>query len=258
MSARRTAAVIALLVGLVGSCSTSSGKPAATGARALSGSVTVFAAASLTGSFSRLAKDFEAAHPGTSVTLSLGGSSTLAQQILAGAPADLFASASAKNMAQVVDKGEASDPVPFARNVAEIAVAPDSAAKVNRLADLAKKGVAVALCQLQVPCGVLAQQVLRNAMVSVVPVTQGLDVKSTLGYVTSGQVDAAIVYVTDVRAAAGKVVGVPIPDDVNASTTLLIAPVRGSHDAALARAFEDYVLSPAGQAVLAEAGFETP
>ena len=250
---RLPAAGLALALCLTG-CSSSSAKP---GTR-LSGSVTVLAAASLTGAFTRIGKDFEAAHPGTTVSFSFGPSSGLAQQVLAGAPVDLFASASPKNMAQVTAGGDASDPTTFARNTAEIAVSPDRAGEVTGLADLAKKGVTVALCQPQVPCGALAQQVLANAHVAVRPVTQGLDVKSTLAYVVNGQVDAAIVYVTDVRAAGSKVAGVPIPDDVNADTAYEIATVKAGRNAALARAFEDYLLSPAGQAALAAAGFATP
>jgi len=225
---------------------------------ALSGSITVFAAASLTKTFTGLGKQFQASHPGTTVKFSFGASSALAQQILAGAPADVFASASKKNMKQVTDKGDAIGAKTFARNVAEIAVAPGSAGKVASLADLGTSGVKVALCQVQVPCGALVQQVLAKAKVMVTPATQGLDVKSTLAYVTSGEVDAAVVYVTDVRAAGAKVKGIEIPKVDNASTAYPIAAVKNSKNAALATAFEDLVLSPAGQATLGKAGFRSP
>ena len=218
----------------------------------------MFAAASLTQTFTTLGHQFEAAHPGTTVKFSFGASSALAQQIIAGAPADVFASASPKNMTQVTTAGDATDPKTFAKNVAEIAVAPDHASEVTSIADLGKAGVTVALCQPQVPCGALAQQVLANAHVTVKPVTQGLDVKSTLAYVTSGEVDAAIVYVTDVKAAGSTVKGVEVPPADNASTAYLIAPVTASGNRALAAAFEDYVLSPAGQGALSQAGFQPP
>jgi molybdate transport system substrate-binding protein len=218
----------------------------------------VFAAASLTGTFTELGRQFEAAHPGTTVTFSFGASSTLAQEILAGAPADVFASASATNMEQVTDAGDAADPRTFAKNVAEIAVSPASASRVTSLADLARPGVKVALCQPQVPCGALAQSVFAKAGVTVRPVTQGLDVKSTLAYVTGGEADAAIVYATDVRAAGDAVVGVEVPAAQNASTAYPIATLKGSRNAALAAQFEDFVLSAAGQAVLARAGFRAP
>ncbi len=230
--------------------------PAATGS--VSGTVTVFAAASLTKAFTVLGERFHAAHPAATVRFSFGASSALAQQVIAGAPADVFASASTKNMTQVTAAGDAVNPRTFATNVAEIAVAPASSGRVRSLADLAAPGVKVALCQPQVPCGALAQKILAKAGVRVRPVTQGLDVKSTLAYVTSGEVDAAVVYVTDVRAAGTAVRGVPIPAADNASTAYPIATVKGSRQPAGAAAFEALVLSPEGQAVLATAGFRTP
>lgn len=247
----------ALAVGLLVGCGSSSSgaKPHSSGP---TGSITVFAASSLTSTFTQLGKQFEAAHPGTKVTFSFASSSTLAQQIIAGAPADVFASASSKNMTQVTEAGSAAGPMTFANNVAEIAVSPASASKVTGIADLGERGLKVALCQPQVPCGALAVKVLGNAHVTVKPVTQGLDVKSTLAYVTNGQVDAAIVYVSDVLAAGAKVIGVSIPAADNASTAYLIATVKGSKSSAVASAFEQYVLSSAGQRALLQAGFQKP
>ena len=255
---------VAGLLALVAACGPASaagtGPSSATGVSSptLSGSVTVLAAASLTGSFTELGRRFEAAHPGTSVRFSFGASSTLAQQVLDGAPVDVFASASTTNMTQVTDAGDASDPRVFATNEAEVAVAPGSASKVRSLSDLGAAGVKVALCQPQVPCGVLAQRVLAKVGVTVHPVTQGLDVKSTLRYVSSGEVDAAVVYVTDVREAGSAVTGVEIRASDNASTDYPIATVAGSANTALADAFESYVLSADGRAVLAQAGFAAP
>ncbi len=241
-----------------GSSASASASGSSSSSSSLSGSVTVFAAASLSKAFTTLGQQFQGSHPGTTVKFSFGASSTLAQQIIAGAPADVFASASPKNMAQVTKTGDAADPKTFVSNVAEIAVAPASAGKVTGISDLAKAGVKVALCQPQVPCGALAQTVLGKAKVTVEPVTQGLDVKSTLAYVTGGEADAAIVYVTDVKAAGAKVKGVQIPATANASTAYPIATVKASKNTALADAFEALVLSPAGQGVLAEAGFAKP
>ena len=141
--------------------------------RRVSGTVTVFAAASLTESFTTLGKQFEAAHPGTTVKFNFGASSALAESINQGAPADVFASASPKNMQQVVDAGGASDPKTFANNVMEIAVPPDNPADVTQVTDLAKSSVKVALCQPQVPCGAVAQEVFKNANITVKPVTRG-------------------------------------------------------------------------------------
>lgn len=231
--------------------------PAAT-TPAPTGTITVFAAASLTGTFTELGKQFQAANPGTTVRFSFGASSTLAQQILAGAPADVFASASAATMAQVTAGGDATGPVTFATNTAEIAVAPASTGKVTSVADLARSGVKVALCQPQVPCGAIAATVFKTAGVTVKPVTLGLDVKATLAYVSSGEADAAVVYVTDVRAAGSKVRGVTIPAAQNASTAYPIVTVKASKNAALAARFQAYVLSADGQRVLSAAGFSGP
>ncbi len=139
----------------------------------MTGTVTVLAAASLTESFTALGRQFERDHPGTTVVFSFGPSSGLAQQVVQGAPADVFASASATTMQQVVDAEAARAPRDFARNVLEIAVPPANPARVSALADLASRQVKVALCQPQVPCGVVAAQVLKKAGVAVRPVSAG-------------------------------------------------------------------------------------
>jgi molybdate transport system substrate-binding protein len=229
---------------------------APSGGAGLHGSITVLAAASLKESFTAIGKAFETANPGVTVTFSFGASSTLVQQITQGAPADVFASASEKNMQQVVDAKAAADPTPFAKNVLEIAVPTDNPAKIAALQDLAGPGVKVALCQPQVPCGDLAQKVLARAKVTVQPATLEADVKATLTKVQLGEVDAGLVYVTDVKAAGDKVTGVQIPADVNESTTYPIAALSGSENADLAKAFVQYVLSGAAEAELTEAGFE--
>ncbi len=265
----RRLAVTLIAAGLVASAlagcgSSSSGSSAASASASssastsLSGSITVFAASSLLGTFTQLGKQFEAAHPGAKVTFSFGASSALATQIVNGAPADVFASASPTNMQQVVAAGDASNPATFASNVMEVAVPPANPAGVTSVNDLAKSSVKVALCQPQVPCGSTAAKVFANAKVTVKPVTLEPDVKSVLGKVELDAVDAGMVYVTDVKAAGAKVTGVQIPADLNASTSYPIAAISKSGDAATAQAFAAYVLSPAGQSVLAAAGFEKP
>jgi molybdate transport system substrate-binding protein len=251
------ALALAVLAGC-GSAPPDAAGPGATTSGGGAGTVTVFAAASLTESFSRLGRQFEAAHPGASVTFSFAASSTLAQQIVNGAPADVFASASRKNMDQVVAAGEAADPTPFARNLLEIAVPPDNPAKIRTLGDLARPGVKVAVCQPQVPCGAVAQTVFDKAKLTVHPVTLGQDVKAVLTTVRTGEVDAGLVYVTDVRAAGGKVTGIEIAKESNASTTYPIAVTTHGHNPATARTFVDFVLSDAGRAVLTAAGFTAP
>ncbi len=262
-------AVVAASALLAGCGSSSSGGAAATPspstpttaastAPALSGQITVFAAASLTEAFITLGKQFEAAHPGTTVTFSFGPSSGLATQITQGAPADVFASASAKNMDAVVTAKAADAATPFAKNVMEIAVPPKNPAGITGVADLGKAGVKVALCQPVVPCGSTAAKVFANANVTVKPVTLEADVKATLTKVELGEVDAGVVYVTDVLAAGDKVKGVEIPADVNASTSYPIATLTASKNADLAKAFVDYVLSADGASVLTAAGFQKP
>jgi molybdate transport system substrate-binding protein len=264
---RRTVAALSALAVLVAGCSSS--KPAAAGgsstvpnntpsAPTLKGSIVVFAASSLTAAFNALGKAFEAAHPGTHVTFDYGASSALAVQINQGAAADVFASASPKNMQQVTSAGGANTSTDFAKNVMEIAVPPNNPAHIASLEDLAHAGVKVALCQAQVPCGATAATVFKNANITVHPVTLEQNVTATLTKVELGEVDAGVVYVTDVRAAGAKVRGIPIPTAENASTEYPIAPLTASKNSALATAFVTFVLSSAGQSVLRADGFQAP
>lgn len=256
-------AATALLAG----CGASAGAGAATSAGSASasgtaptraGEITVFAAASLTDSFTTLSKQFEAAHPDATVTVSFGPSSGLATQIVEGAPADVFASASSTNMDRVVAAHAADSPAVFATNVMEIVVPPSNPATVTALADLAKADVKVALCQPEVPCGAVAAKVFSAAGLTVTPVTLEADVKATLTKVELGEVDAGVVYVTDVLAAGDKVTGIEIPADVNAATSYPIATLTASRHRDLAKAFVDYVLSADGATVLTAAGFQRP
>jgi molybdate transport system substrate-binding protein len=249
---------VALLSACGSSDDSGTATPAGSASPGVSGKITVFAAASLTGSFTALAKTFEATHPGTTVDLSFGPSSGLATQITAGSPADVFASASAKTMDTVVAAKAANSPTTFAKNVMEIAVPPDNPAKIATVSDLAKPGVKVALCAADVPCGVGAHTVFTNAKVDVEPVTEEVDVKATLTKVQLGEVDAGVVYVTDVLAAGDKVKGVEIPADVNASTSYPISTLTASKNTTLAQAWVDYVLSADGATALTTAGFQKP
>jgi molybdate transport system substrate-binding protein len=169
----------------------------------LSKNITVFAAASLTEAFTTLGKQFEAGHAGTKVTFGYGASSTLATRVTQGAPADVFASASPKNLDAVVSAKDATTSTAFARNVPQLAVPPSNPAHIATLADLAKSGVKVARCADTVPIEALAEQLLTKADLTVEPATIEADVKATLTKVELGEVDAGIVSVTDVRATAG-------------------------------------------------------
>lgn len=259
--------VIALPVALAlaGLSGCGSGQPATSttsAAKASAGGgakeVTVFAAASLTGTFTELGKTFEAAHPGTTVKFNFGSSATLAQQIVQGAPADVFAAASPATMKTVTDASLASAPTTFVRNKLEIAVPKDNRAKVDELTDLADSKVKVALCAEQVPCGAAAVKALDAAGLKVKPVTLEQDVKATLTKVELGEVDAALVYKTDVIASAGKVQGLEFPEADKAINDYPIATLAKAPAGDLAKQFVDLVLSPQGKGVLTKAGFEAP
>ncbi len=254
-------ASLVLVAGLAGCASSSSSSGQGTTASSpssVSGTITVFAASSLKEAFTTIGKQFETANPGTTVTYNFGASSTLATQIVQGAPADVFAAASTKTMDTVTAAGAASNPQTFALNTMEIATPAQPSTPVTSLADLAKPGVKVAVCQKTVPCGVVAQAVFDKNKISVTPVSEEVDVKAVLAKVVLGEVDAGVVYVTDVKAAKDTVIGVAIPADQNVTTKYPIAPISASANAATAQAFAAYVLSPAGQGVLTAAGFAQP
>lgn len=254
------AACTAVLVVALAGCGGGDGADASGsgGAGAEETTLRVFAAASLTESFETLRDTFEEQHPGVTVELELGPSSGLSEQIAGGAPADVFASASTTTMQSLVDDDRVGEPTDFATNSLEIAVPPDNPGDVQRLADLADPGVTVAVCAPDVPCGVVATEVLDGAGLDVQPVTEEVDVKSVLTKVTLGEVDAGLVYVTDVRAAGDAVTGVEVPDDANAVTDYPIAVVADSPQADLAQDWVDLVLSEEGSRVLQEAGFGSP
>ncbi|MDX3798433.1 molybdate ABC transporter substrate-binding protein [Streptomyces sp. AK04-3B] len=225
----------------------------------LSGTVTVFAAASLKESFTTLGKAFEKAHPGTKVTFSFSGSDTLAASITAGAPADVFASASPKTMAIVTDKGDAEGtPAAFVRNRLEIATLPGNPDGIASLKDLTKSSLKVVLCDKAVPCGAAAQKALDASRLELTPVSYEEDVKSALNKVVLKEADAAVVYRTDVKAAGDKVEGVDFPESAQAVNEYPITLLKGSKNAEAAKAFIALVQSADGRRVLTEAGFLQP
>lgn len=230
------------------------------GASGLSGEITVSAAASLTESFTRIGRDFEATHPGTKVTFSFDSSGALAEQILNGAPADVFAAADDVSMARLTRGGAvAGGATVFARNRLAIVTKPGNPMGIGSLGDLADAGV-ISLCGEAAPCGRLAGRALAAAGVQLPEgsVTRGQNVKATLTAVAEGDAVAGIVYVTDARAAADRVATVAIPAADNAASSDPVAVVRGSTNPALARAFVEYVVSKPGQAVLKGFGFLPP
>jgi len=257
------AAVTAVALTACGSDAADTATTAPTGgsssAAGASGEITVFAAASLTGTFTQIGKDFEAANPGTTVTFSFAGSSALATQINQGAPADVFASAAPANMKTVTDAGNADGtPTVFVKNQLVIAVPKGNPKNISTLAGLAQPGVKVALCAPQVPCGAAAQKALQAANVTVTPVTQEQDVKAALSKVTLGEVDAALVYRTDAKAAASDVDGIEFPESSSAINEYPIVVVKNGPNKAGGQAFVNYVMSEPARKVLTDAGFQTP
>lgn len=221
--------------------------------------LTVFAAASLKGTFTDLGKKFEAAHKGVTVTFSFAGSSDLVAQIQQGAPADVFASADTKNMDKAVaDTLVEGTPANFATNALEIATPPDNPAKIASLADLAKSGVKVVVCAPEVPCGAAAQTVEEASGVKIKPVSEEASVTDVLNKVITGEADAGLVYVTDVKGAGDKVNGVTFPESSETVNTYPIAALSNSKHTALAKDFAALVTGAEGQAVLAAAGFAKP
>ena len=244
---------------LAGCGSPGSGTPAGRNgaddkARAITGTVTVLAAASLTEAFTTLAREFEGDHPGTRIRLNFGGSSTLAQQIEGGAPADVFASANLQTMSDI--RSAVRSPESIARNRLQIAVPEGNPAGVTGLADFARDELTLAACAPAVPCGVAAVSAFDAAGVTPRLDTYGNDVKSVLTAVRLGEVDAGLVYRTDVRSAPDQVDGIDVPEaPVN---DYPIAMLREAPNPAAARAFVTYVRSDRGRQVLRHAGFELP
>jgi molybdate transport system substrate-binding protein len=267
-TAAGTLAALALAAGLTACSSSSSGSAGSGGSSApagsaaspkVTGTITVFAAASLQNTFTELGKKFEAANPGSTVKFNFGGSDTLAASIVSGAPADVFAAASPATMKTVTDaKDNADTPTVFVKNTLEIAVPPSNPKHITSLQGLTAPGVKVALCAKTVPCGAAAQTALKAGNVNLTPVTLEQDVTSALTKVELGEVDASIVYKTDVQSAGGKVDGVNFPEAQQAVNQYPIAALGKGSNAAGGKAFEAFVLSSAGQQVLTAAGFQTP
>jgi molybdate transport system substrate-binding protein len=224
----------------------------------LGGTLTVFAAASLTDVFTDLGERFEAEHPGLDVQFNFAGSSALATQVTEGAPADVFASANEAQMAVVADAGLASDPQVFAANVLQIAVPAGNPAGITGLADLGRQELTIAVCAPQVPCGAAAEDVFAAAGVAAAPDTLEEDVRAALTKVELGEVDAALVYTTDVTAAGDAVEGIDVPEAEQAVNEYPIAVLADAPHPEAAAAFVQLVRSEEGRQALADAGFRTP
>ena len=225
----------------------------------LEGELLVSAAASLTDAFAEVEAAFEAANPGVDVVLNLGSSSSLREQILEGAPADVFASANTSNMDQVAEAGEVEGEAEiFVLNELQIAVPAGNPAGVTGLDDFANEDLLIGLCAEEVPCGSFGREALEKAGVTPAIDTNEPDVRALLTKVEAGELDAGIVYVTDVLSTAGAVEGIDIPDEFNVVAAYPIAALVNAPNPDAAAAFVDFVLSDEGQAILVEFGFSSP
>ncbi len=262
-TARRGAVLVAALVALLGlslaACGGSGASDQSSG-QAPPRTLTVSAAASLTEVYRQLAQQFQAANPGATVKFNFGGSDQLAQQVVQGVPADVLATASTKTMATAVQAGKVQgQPVTYATNKLQIAVAPGNPKQIAQLADLNKPGVTSVVCAPAVPCGAAAVAAEKAANVTLKPVSEEQDVKGVLTRVETGNADGGLVYLTDVKSATGKVQGVDFPQAGAPGVTQSypIGVVTGSPNAQLAQSWVGFVTGPHGKAALAQAGFTT-
>lgn len=225
----------------------------------LSGTLSIFAAASLTGSFNALAAEFTKQHPALRITPNYAGSSGLVAQIIQGADADIFASADQANMRKLIDaKLNTGDPRIFATNRLQIVVQAGNPKGIAQLADLARPDLILVLGASSVPVGAYAQQAFDNAGVKVTPKSLETDVKLVVTKVALGEADAGIVYATDVRAGGARIQGVDVSAQFNVTAAYPVAIVKGAKNESAARAFIEFVLSSRGREVLASFGFLLP
>ncbi|MFF2620467.1 molybdate ABC transporter substrate-binding protein [Oerskovia jenensis] len=262
--ARRTLAVATtvLLTAALAACAAPSGGQDTAGTPGTPAveeqTLTVLAAASLRDVFAELAQGFEAEHDGVTVALSFAGSADLADQLLAGSPGDVFASADVKNMDRVVEGGDAADPVVFATNTLTVVVPPGNPGGVTSFADLAREDLKVVVCAAEVPCGAATAKVEAAAGTTIHRVSEESSVTDVLAKVTADEADAGLVYVTDATLAGDDVEVVDVPETQSVVNTYPIAVTSGAADQTLAREWLELVTGPVGQAALAKAGFGAP
>lgn len=244
---------LGLVAVMAAGCSTEAGSSPAADT-----TLTVSAASSLTEAFTSLAAEFEARHPGVDVVLNFAGSSALAEQVNAGAPVDVLATASRATMAVVVGGGKATDPVTFARNELTVVTPAGNGSGIKQLADLQESDVLTAICAPEVPCGAATASLLDQNGLAITPATLDPDVKSVLARVVTDEVDAGIVYVTDARAAGDAVTTIPIPTGANVSTDYQVAAITDTAHPDLAEEFVALVSGDAGRATMTNLGFLAP
>lgn len=222
----------------------------------------VFAAASLTASFNEIASTYHQQHPNVTIKPIYNGSQILEQQIASGAPADIFASADTTNMQKASQAGLVGTSQIFVKNRLVVILPVNNPGKIASLKDLARKGVKIDLAAVTVPAGKYSRQALMNMSKSpdyganyanevlANVVSQEDNVKAVVQKVQLGEADAGFVYVTDAFSANGKVTVIDIPDPYNVIAQYPIAVTKSSAHASDAQAFMNFVLSPAGQAIM--------
>ena len=254
-----TMLVAGLLAGSVACSSKSPSSSSPSQPSQAAGKIAVFAAASLKRAFTALSQQFKTDNPGSSVDFEFAGSSELATQLTQGASADVFASADTAQMNTVAKAGLLTgDPTNFASNTLVIVTAPGNPKKIGSFAGLNKSGLNVVICQKPVPCGSATQRIEDSTGVQLNPVSEELNVTDVLNKVTSGQADAALVYVTDARSAGDNVAIVSFPEAAGAVNVYPIAVLKKAPQPTLAQKFVALVTSDTGQKILAQSGFAKP
>lgn len=223
-------------------------------ANATDDQVTVSAASVLTDAFTSLEQAYESEHPEVDVVLNFAGSSTLVAQIQAGAPVDVVALASEQAMRPLIEDGHVNDVATFASTSMVIAVPAGNPGGITDLRSLERSGVTWAMCDVQVPCGAAARAVLSAAKVQATPVSLEPDVRAVLAKVVADEVDAGIVYRTDVLAARERVESIDIEPADNVTMRSTIAATSDAGPAS--NDFIDFVRSDEGQGILRSFGFE--
>jgi molybdate transport system substrate-binding protein len=254
----KTGAAVAILLLALAGCGSSSSSSASSSASSSSAAgssspPTVLAAASLTQVFPQIA-------PGAHYTF--GGSGALETDIERGAPADVFAAASPKQPQQLYAEGLVEKPVEFATNTLVLIVPKDNPAHIHTVSDITRPGVKLVICDASVPCGDYARTAFKNLGITTAAmknvVSQATDVTQTVADVALGQADAGFVYITDAKAAAGKVAVIPLPAQAKPGAKDYVAVIKTAQHPSAASRFVAAVLSPAGQARLRAAGFGAP
>ncbi|WP_102509809.1 molybdate ABC transporter substrate-binding protein [Sanguibacter massiliensis] len=223
---------------------------------AVAGRLVVLAAASLQPALTELGDELEAAHPGLQIDFSFAASSALAEQVVAGAPADLLLTASAATMTTAAER--VTDQAVFAGNTLVIVTPPDNPGKVATLTDLENGDLRLALCAEEVPCGAAAAQVIEQAGLTVTPDTYAENVTAALTLAVTGEVDAALVYTTDAKDAGEAVRTIEVPEAASVVNDYLVATVAEAPNPAAAAAFRALLDSERGRAALTDAGFRVP